>query len=148
MGKITQFTGSCAFLSNFYPCLIEGRGGLTYQSVEHAYQAEKPPFTEEGEHWVNRIQCASTPGKAKKLGQKCPLRDDWTAETKIATMYGLCLQKFNQDLLKGMLLETEDEQLIEGNYWHDTFWGTCYGVGDNHLGEILMNIRDGLRGDR
>lgn len=147
MGKITRFVGVYTFLSNFYPCPnpITGRNGWLFRDVETAYQAEKPPATEEGEVWAARIRVASTAGRAKKLGSKCPLRDDWTAETKIAIMYGLCLQKFNQDLMKAMLLETEDAEIVEGNYWGDTFWGKCAGVGDNHLGEILMAIRDGLR---
>lgn len=149
MGKITRFVGIYTFLSNFYECPpIIGRLGLMYMNVEAAYQAEKPPFTEEGEYWVKRIQQAKTPGKAKKLGGQCPLRDDWTAETKIAIMYGLCLQKFNQDMLRAMLLATDDDEIVEGNYWDDTFWGKCGGVGENHLGEILMGIRDGLRGER
>ena len=32
--------------------------------------------------------------------------------------------------------------LIEGNEWGDTFWGTCDGIGENHLGKILMRIRN------
>lgn len=148
MGKITRFVGLYTFLSNFYPVPIVGRGDLMYMSVEAAYQAGKPSFTEEGDGWVQRIRDAPTAGRSKTLGRRCPLGDHWTAEYKIALMHSLVLQKFSYDELKGMLLMTEDAEIVEGNTWGDTFWGQSGGVGDNHLGEILMNIREQLRGDR
>ena len=48
--------------------------------------------------------------------------------------------------LKEMLLLTGDQEIIEENYWGDTFWGVCRGKGQNHLGKILMKVRDELRG--
>lgn len=38
--------------------------------------------------------------------------------------------------------------IVEGNQWHDTFWGVCNGVGQNNLGQILMNVRGILRDER
>ena len=35
-----------------------------------------------------------------------------------------------------------DNELIEGNDWHDTFWGVCNGIGKNWLGKILEEERD------
>lgn len=32
--------------------------------------------------------------------------------------------------------------IVEHNTWNDTFWGVCNGTGENHLGEILMDLRD------
>ena len=32
------------------------------------------------------------------------------------------------------------EDIVEDNYWNDTFWGMCKGKGNNILGKILMNI--------
>jgi predicted NAD-dependent protein-ADP-ribosyltransferase YbiA (DUF1768 family) len=50
--------------------------------------------------------------------------------------------KFDGHLdLKELLLATGDHELIEGNKWHDTFWGVCDGIGQNYLGKILMEIR-------
>lgn len=46
----------------------------------------------------------------------------------------------NKELAK-RLKATGDKTLIEGNYWHDTYWGVCEGVGENYLGKILMNLR-------
>jgi predicted NAD-dependent protein-ADP-ribosyltransferase YbiA (DUF1768 family) len=40
-----------------------------------------------------------------------------------------------------MLKATGDEELVEGNWWNDTFWGVCNGVGENNLGKLLMKIR-------
>lgn len=34
------------------------------------------------------------------------------------------------------------DPIIEVNNWGDTYWGVCNGIGDNHLGKILMKIRD------
>lgn len=55
--------------------------------------------------------------------------------------------KFAIPELKEMLLATGDEELVEGNYWHDTIWGVCDGVGENHLGKMLMEIREDLRNE-
>ena len=40
MNDIREFRGEFSWLSNFYPVQIEYEG-LTYPSVEHAYQAGK-----------------------------------------------------------------------------------------------------------
>ena len=32
--------------------------------------------------------------------------------------------------------------IVEGNTWGDVFWGVCNGIGENHLGNILMDVRD------
>jgi hypothetical protein len=47
--------------------------------------------------------------------------------------------------LKQLLLATGDKELIEGNTWGDTFWGVCNGIGQNHLGKILMAKRTELK---
>jgi predicted NAD-dependent protein-ADP-ribosyltransferase YbiA (DUF1768 family) len=40
-------------------------------------------------------------------------------------MFELVLEKFKQNLeLKQKLLETGNQELIEGNTWNDTFWGS------------------------
>ena len=37
-------------------------------------------------------------------------------------------------------------KLVEGNYWKDTFWGVDEKLGGkNHLGRILMEIREELK---
>lgn len=49
--------------------------------------------------------------------------------------------KFAEPGLQAKLLETGNEELVEGNYWGDTFWGVCRGRGENHLGKLLMKVR-------
>ena len=53
--------------------------------------------------------------------------------------------KFRGDIdLRSLLVATGDRELIEGNTWGDTFWGVDKntGQGENHLGRILMELRD------
>jgi hypothetical protein len=62
-------------------------------------------------------------------------------------MKELVRAKFTQHWdLKQKLLETGDEELIEGNTWGDTFWGVFNGTGKNILGQILMEVRNELKG--
>jgi predicted NAD-dependent protein-ADP-ribosyltransferase YbiA (DUF1768 family) len=62
-------------------------------------------------------------------------------------MEGLVRQKFSKDpVLRQRLLDTGDQDLVEGNTWGDTFWGVCRGQGSNWLGRILMDVRAELNG--
>ena len=140
MTKITRFSGEHRFLSNFYPVQVEFEG-LPFRTVEHAYQAAKT--TDES----LRVYIASlfNAGMAKRRGQLVDLRPDWE-EVKLDIMEGLVRVKFADPILAVMLRDTGDAELIEGNTWGDTFWGVCNGVGENHLGKILMRIRIELGG--
>ena len=62
-------------------------------------------------------------------------------------MAALIAQKFDKGELALALKYTGDAELIEGNNWGDTFWGVCNGVGENHLGKLLMARRAQLRGN-
>lgn len=136
---IKVFDGEYAFLSNFYERKIE-YDGITYGSSEAAFQAQKTLDIEE------RLQFASlTPMQSKRKGRKVALRPDWE-DVKVLTMYKIVLAKFTQNPdLAEKLIATGDEELIEGNYWHDTFWGVCDGVGTNFLGKILMDVRENIK---
>ena len=141
-GKIDSFRGDFRFLSNFYPCEIFDKG-IRYTSTEHAYQAAKTLDKEE----KRQIQLCSSPGEAKKLGRKITIRVDWEY-IKLSVMEDLIRQKFSRhEKLKQRLLATEDVYLEESNNWHDSFWGICNGVGKNHLGLILMKIREELKNE-
>ncbi|MGD9725355.1 MAG: NADAR family protein [Nitrospira sp.] len=137
---IDNFKGEYRWLSNFHLCEIEWQGD-TYRSVEHAYQAAKTSDPEER----RKIREAATCGKAKRLGQKVTLDPVWAARErscKLATMRGLLWRKFQNPLLREKLIQTGRHHLIEGNDWGDTWWGVCNGNGLNHLGRILMDIRE------
>ena len=140
--KIDKFENEYSFLSTFYPCTIIYDNNK-YPSVEHAFQAAKTKNKQE----QFKIWQAATPGIAKRLGRKVTLREDWE-EVKVEVMREFIHQKFQDKTLKKLLLMTEDAELIEGNYWHDYFWGTCNGKGLNHLGKILMEERRRIKNER
>lgn len=135
---ITAFSGPYRFLSNFYPCYVIYED-VRYRSVEHAYQAAKTLDLFQR----TTIEQASTAGIAKARGRTVTLRPDWE-DVKIAIMRDLLRQKFDRPDLAAALLVTGDADLVEGNHWHDTFWGVCCGVGENWLGKILMERREAL----
>lgn len=144
---IDSFRGEYLFLSNFF---IESNG----LSNEHHFQAAKTQDVEA----QTLILRATTPKEAKrlaqakgmqelsaKLGREISLREDWD-EVRLEVMRDLLKRKFSDPTLRQKLLQTKNANLIEGNFWHDTFWGVCncsrhLGQGDNHLGELLMQLR-------
>ena len=136
MNIIDQFHGQFRFLSNFYPACIVIKG-IEYPTVEHAYQAAKT--NDRGLKLT--VAAVYSPGAAKRMGPKLPLRPDWE-QVKLDTMRTLLRLKFTRHPdLRAQLLATGDAELVEGNTWNDTFWGVCNGVGCNQLGKILMEIR-------
>jgi len=52
--------------------------------------------------------------------------------------------KFTQNPDLGDKLLATEGLIEEKNSWGDTFWGTCEGVGQNHLGRLLMKTREKL----
>jgi len=135
---ISSFSGEYRWLSNFVPAHVI-LDGMAYPSVECAYQAAKTLVISERIPF-QKMQS----GQAKRAGKYIGMRADWD-EVKLDVMTDLCTQKFNQSNYKALLLDTYPEDIIEGNYWHDYFWGVCNGKGENHLGNIIMDIRDELR---
>jgi predicted NAD-dependent protein-ADP-ribosyltransferase YbiA (DUF1768 family) len=57
-------------------------------------------------------------------------------------------EKFKDEKLKEMLLQTGEEELVESNTWGDIYWGVCNGKGQNNLGKLLMKIRSEIRGEQ
>lgn len=139
--KIVSFSRQYEFLSNFYLAEIEVKGH-SFPSTEHAYQAFKTLIPEE----FHKVRLASrngrfSPAESKSLGKRVTMRPDWDS-IKIQVMKDICAAKFAQhDDLAAKLIKTYPAELIEGNWWNDTFWGVCNGVGDNNLGKVLMEIR-------
>ena len=98
----------------------------------------------------------AAPGDAKHLGAKAPLREDWY-KIKESVMRKALTYKFSQNLdIAKKLVSTDGFMLIEGNTWHDNFWGnctcceaggslkTCLNPGLNRLGYALMSVRNEL----
>lgn len=154
---INKFDGRYRFLSNFYPSEIEYQG-IKYPTNEHYYVAMKindPQFfkgignlnVNEAREYISTIETA---GQVKRVGRLLSVRKDWDS-VKIKVMeYGV-RQKFTKHSnLKEMLLSTDSQELVEGNTWHDNFFGSCEcdkcgDKGLNHLGKILMMVRDSIK---
>lgn len=134
---IYGFFGKYRFLSNYHLVNIEMPDGLTYPSSENAYQAYKTEDLVERKSFVGCL-----PSESKKLGNKVKLRPDWD-KIKSEIMEAILRKKFSQPGLRAMLAATAPKYLEETNDWGDEYWGVCRDRGENHLGLILMKIRDG-----
>lgn len=142
---IVEFEGKYAFLSNFFPSPILYEG-IVYPTNEHFFQAMKTLNQEERK----KIAAADTPGKAKRLGRHVQLRADWE-QIKVDVMRTGLMLKFTDAALAKKLIDTGDEELIEGNWWCDQTWGSCNCPkhiripGRNLLGMLLMELRKDLQ---
>lgn len=135
--RVDRFRLAYDYLSNFYPACVSV-DGMEYLNAEAAYQAAKCARRED-----RTLFTELGPRDAKQLGRKLPLRSDWE-DVKVQEMEKIVRAKFTQNPhLAGFLTETGDAELVEGNTWHDTFWGVDLktGGGENHLGKILMALR-------
>lgn len=142
-----SYKGDYGYLSNFYMHPVS-YNNIQYPSSEHAYQAAK---VAEGYHNDIRLKIASDPllkqpGEVKKYGQTVPLRYDWEI-IKNTEMLNILRIKFSDDVLGQKLISTYPHLLVEGNYWHDNYWGNCYCdkcrniPGLDMLGILLMQVR-------
>jgi len=138
---INEFRGKYFFLSNFFssPMLLDD--GSVAPTVEHLFQSLKATSEEER----LKILSAESASEAKYLGRHCKLREDWE-NIKDDVMYFCLRKKFigNPDLTQ-KLLDTGDEELVEGNNWGDKYWGKVKGIGKNKLGQLLMKVREELK---
>jgi ribA/ribD-fused uncharacterized protein len=135
---IDRFDGDNRFLSNFYKWAVRFEG-IVYPSVECAFQAAK---TTDVDLRIDFIEMTSA--QAKHAGRRLKLRADWE-QVKLGIMEQLLTAKFSDKPMRQKLMATGNQQLVEGNDWHDAFWGVCDGVGENHLGRLIMKVRDQLR---
>lgn len=136
---IDSFRGKYYFLSNFYPSNVLWNG-VAYNNNEAAFQSAKTKDETKRAEFANL-----DPRMAKRKGRHIQLRGDWE-KIKYDIMYQIVLAKFSQNKeLKEKLIATKNETLIEGNTWGDRIWGKCNGSGKNHLGKILMQVREELK---
>lgn len=135
-GGIFGFFKEHRFLSNFHECPIRYQG-LNFKSSEAAYQAMK---SLDREDWVKFTQF--TPYEAMEAGRKkIQVRAGWNHE-KMYYMRDILEQKFVQNKeIRDKLMETKNMYLEETNWWGDKYWGVCDGIGENHLGKLLMSTR-------
>lgn len=141
---ISSFDGEFRFLSNFYGLPIEYEG-ISFKNNEAAFQAMKTLDKNK------RLEISQMPPNlAKRAGRTVKLREDWN-DIRLQIMLDINRIKYSNEYLKKKLLATGDAELIEGNYWHDNFWGNCSCQkcvnikGENNLGKILMQIREEIK---
>jgi hypothetical protein len=146
---IDEFRGDWEFCSNFSDHPFTDKYNVEWKTVEHYYQAAKTP------HPLLKmlIWDAEFPGQAKKLPSQPDNekylypKEVWLKINK-KIMWSALAMKFTQHLdIKEKLVSTNGIELIEGNKWHDNYWGDCTCsrcikiVGQNMLGKMLMQIR-------
>ena len=130
--------GKHTYMSNFYVAPFEAEGH-TWQTVEHYYQAKK----DRSKAALATFSKYTTPGKAKRAGQRIDLREDWE-DVKVEVMLDALRFKFGQNEdLKKKLLDTGNEVLHEDSPV-DFIWG-WQNNGKDLLGKCLMKTREELR---
>jgi ribA/ribD-fused uncharacterized protein len=165
-----EFKNEKRFLSNMWeapivfnypiPYYYIGEGGekvngviepdvKTYGSSEHIYQALKSKSV----NWHNMIIAMEKPTQTKTAARKhlktlvandrdtFLIREDWH-DIKYFVMLFTVEQKFKQNPELIPLLLEQEGKIEERNCWGDTYWGTVNGKGENHLGKILMELRE------
>ena len=129
--------------SNFaaYPVELDGK---VWPTSEHYFQAQKFAGTE----FEEAIRRVKSPMIAARMGRdrSKPLRADWE-RVKDEVMRRAVLAKFTQhEGLREILLSTGGATLVEHTR-NDSYWGDGGdGRGRNMLGQILVSVREELRG--
>jgi ribA/ribD-fused uncharacterized protein len=162
--EVKGFFGDYQFLSNFWPCHVI-LDGISYKSVELAYQASKWKAGADREYFTRCTSLQSIEYNRTRIGINAIAQtgsgasvdggthvsapngyapDEWNT-VKISIMRSLLEQKFDAKMnpeLRAQLLATGTKHLEEMNWWGDTFWGTNKeGKGENMLGRLLMEVR-------
>jgi len=113
-----------------------------YPTVEHWFQSQKFTTPELQE----KIRLSSSPAQAKKLGRTrdSTFKSNWDAVKEEILFEGLKAKFTQNSVLRGLLLKTYSEELIEQSPW-DSYWGSGRtGKGKNRMGYLLMKLRSEL----
>lgn len=117
--------------------------GIEYKTSENYYQAMKFYPDRELMEWMASLD----PKRSKKIARGLGIREDWD-DVKLEVMEKILLFKFALGTTWAeKLLRTGDEEIVELNNWQDVYWGYDVNLnkGQNHLGKILMKIRNQLK---
>ncbi|NJN24313.1 MAG: NADAR family protein [Acaryochloridaceae cyanobacterium RL_2_7] len=132
--------------SNFSPHSIV-MGAVQWPTSEHYYQAQKFIGTEDEAVICEQIRPCPSPEQAAALGRDRirVIRPDWD-QTKDQVMYEAVKTKFSSHPeICSVLLATGSEEIVEDSP-NDYYWGCgADKTGENHLGKILMRVREELR---
>ena len=118
--------------------------GKNFPTSEHAYQWRK--YYEAHPDIAEEILSATSPNQVKNISDqhkdKVP---ESFVQNKQEIMKEILLTKIDQhEKVKRVLIETESKTIVE-NSPTDMYWGIADGTGENVLGKIWMDIRDGLQ---
>ncbi|MFO0971017.1 MAG: NADAR family protein [Candidatus Saccharimonadales bacterium] len=159
---IERFRGEHFYLSNMYPLKVPilALCGIQVPTSEHVYMsgrfvdpdvqrevAEIRAEPSDASWYANGKAVKSFARKLVDSGEE--QLPDWP-NAKLDLMYEAVKRKFaaNHDIAL-LLAQTGVEELVEGNDWGDRFWGVDpigSTDGENHLGLILMRVRNELSG--
>jgi len=140
---IYWFSGAFDPLNNWSAHAVKIWGKL-FPTVEHGYHYRK--FTETNPTLAITILQAPSPWAALQIGRKHKdkRRRDW-GTVKVGIMTELVRAKVaqNEDV-RICLLKTGGKKIVENSPWN-SFWGSGQnGNGQNHMGRILMLVREEL----
>ncbi len=155
---INEFKGPHYFLSSFFMLNIPIYWRtLSYPSGEHLFAAYKTMNLED-KLWISTLKepkhAKAAGSKWGYKGRKIVLRADWEQEyngapLKVHVMrHVLTLKYCYNSVLTEWLCKTHPKQLIEGNWWHDNYWGNCTCnkcvniPGQNLLGRLHVEHRN------
>lgn len=131
--------------SNLYKREIEFEGEV-FKTAEHAYQAGKAakPAVRK---WLMNAPSPSLLAMAAHGLYVWDITPDW-AKIKFDRMKRILVAKYTQhEDLKALLLGTGDARLVESATVDNAvnrLWGEVNGVGQNKLGQLLMEVRSEL----
>ena len=140
---LTFTTPEHRWLSNMTYVNIE-YNGLIYPSTENFYQAMKYKS-----QLTRKLISTLKPHESKGYSRNNLMTNEKFEERKLDIMLYAQRKKYSQEPFKSNLLSTGDCLLEEGNWWGDKFWGVDIKTreGENHLGKIIMQVREGLKND-
>lgn len=102
--------------------------------VEAAYQAQKVPEIADKFSQIKGLEAKRMEGHLRIT------RDNWE-DYSLYAMANALQSKFSNKILYAQLCAIKDD-IINENYWGDTYWGIYKGKGKNILGKMLMCLRD------
>lgn len=137
--RMPEFRGDFHFLSNMFLCSV-AVDYVPYSSSEHAYQSFKCLYPEDAED----VRHAVSGYAAKRIANNRTRKPYWE-DVKLCFMLKVLRAKFQGRWLREKLIATGNRYLVEHNTWYDQYWGVYNGVGQNHLGQLLMQVREECR---
>jgi ribA/ribD-fused uncharacterized protein len=139
----TQFENVHAFW-DFKEDPFDDEEGTRFNGSEHYYQLHKHHGAKE-KTAAFKYECSAfekiTPQRAHARGTQIEIREDWL-EIRLTIMEKALAYKFNQNTaLRNLLCSTYPFPLVSVK--EDAYWGTgLNGEGSNHLGTLLMELRN------